>query len=147
AGEQADVVIMSGAAIDALEQQGGALPGSRRDVCRIAVGVAVREGAPLPDISTPEAFRQTLLTARSITATDPAAGGSAGIYLVQLLERMGILDEFKQKAKLWGTGRAVIETLAKGEAELGITFISELLLIDGLKVVGPLPKEIGFSMG
>ena len=60
---------------------------------------------------------------------------------------MGILEEFKQKAKLWGTGRAVIETLAKGDAELGITFISELLLIDGLKVVGPLPKEIGFSMG
>lgn len=147
AGEQADVIIMSGAAVDALEQEGGALPGSRRDVCRTAVGVAVREGTPLPDISTPEAFRRTLLTAHSITATDPVAGGSAGIYLVQLLERMGILGEFKQKARLWRTGRAVIETLAKGEAELGITFISELLLIDGLKVVGPLRKEIGFSMG
>jgi len=147
AGEQADVIIMSGAAIDALEGEGGALPGSRRDVCRTAVGLAMREGAPLPDISTLEAFKRALLAARSITATDPAAGGSAGIYLVQLLERMGILEEFKQKAKLWGTGRAVIETLAKGEADLGITFISELLLIDGLKVVGPLPKEIGFSMG
>ena len=147
AGEQADVIIMSGAAIDALEQQGGALPGSRRDVCRTEVGMAVREGTSVPDISTPEAFKRTLLAARSITATDPAAGGSAGIHLVQSLERMGILGEFKQKAKLWGTGRAVIETLAKGDAELGITFISELLLIDGLKVVGALPKEIGFSMG
>jgi molybdate transport system substrate-binding protein len=83
AGEQADVIIMSSAAIDGLEQEGGALPGSRRDVCRTTVGVAVREGTPLPDISTPKAFKHTLLTARSITATDPAAGGSAGIYLVQ----------------------------------------------------------------
>lgn len=140
AGEHADLVIMSPAATAAMEKDGAAIRGSAVNICQAEAGIGVRAGAPRPDIATPDAFRRALIAARAITATDPKAGGTAGVHFAKLLERMGIADEVKAKLMLWDTGRAVIDTIASGKAELGITFISELMLDQRIAVVGPLPQ-------
>jgi molybdate transport system substrate-binding protein len=142
AGEHADLVIMSPATIAAMEKDGEALARSVANICQAEAGIGVRAGAPLPDIVTPDAFRHALIAARAITATDPKAGGTAGVHFAKLLERMGIADEVKKKLMLWDTGRAVIETIATGKAELGITFISELMLDERIAVAGALPPEM-----
>jgi molybdate transport system substrate-binding protein len=118
---------------------------SRADLGRAETGLAVREGAPSPDISTLPAFKQTLLGLRSIAVTDPQAGGSSGIYMARVFQDMGIADEMKKKSVLKTGGRQVAEAIASGEAEAGITFLSEVLPIKGTKAVGPLPKEIAFT--
>src|SRR5579872_5106398 len=104
AGEKADLAILSAAAIDALEKTGLFVPGSRTDVGRTVTGVAVREGAPLPDISTVEAFKKALLAARKVSYTDPKAGGSSGNFFAGLLERLGIAEAVNAKAVLLGRG-------------------------------------------
>ena len=142
AGEEADVIIMSGAAIDALEREGGALPGSRRDVCRTAVGVAVREGTRLPDISTPEAFKRTLIAARSVAYTDPREGGTSSIYMLGLLDRFGITDVVAKKAVLANGGREAVEKVASGEAEIAVTLISEIVPVNGARLAGPVPQAL-----
>jgi molybdate transport system substrate-binding protein len=139
AGEHADLVIMSPPTIAAMEKNGTALKGSAANICQAEAGIGVRAGAPLPDIATPDAFARALLAARAITATDPKAGGTAGVHFAKLLERMGIAGDVEAKLMLWDTGRAVIETIATGKAELGITFISELMLDRRIAVAGPLP--------
>ena len=102
----------------------------------------VREGGCQPDISTPEAFKQALLKARSVAYTDPKAGGSGGIMFSALLQRLGIADEIKKKAFLGKGGHDVAKSIVEGWAELGATFISEVLPVKGTKVVGPLPREL-----
>jgi len=102
----------------------------------------VREGACQPDISTPEAFKQALLKARSVAYTDPKAGGSGGIMFSVLLQRLDIADEIKKKAFLGKGGHDVAKSIVEGRAELGATFISEVLPVKGTKVVGPLPREL-----
>jgi molybdate transport system substrate-binding protein len=146
-GEKTDVIILSDPAIEALEKTGAFVAESRASLGRATTGVAMRAGASAPDISTPDAFKQTLLRARSVAATDPAAGGSSGIYFAGLLERLGIAADVNRKAVLRPTGRNVAEAVARGEAELGITFISEFLPIKGTQVVGPLPAEMQFTNG
>jgi molybdate transport system substrate-binding protein len=107
----------------------------------------VRDGMLMPDISTVDAFKRALLNAQSIGATDPAHGGSSGIYLVDLLKKLGIHDAVKGKMVLGKNGREVGLAVARGDAELGITFTSEFVPLEGVRVVGPLPKEIGFVNG
>ena len=97
----------------------------------------------VPDVATPETFKQALVAARSVAYTNPAAGGTAGIYMAGLLEKLGIADEVKKKALLQASGPAVAEAVASGTAEIGISFTSELLPKQGVKVVGPLPQSIG----
>ena len=143
-GEQTDVIVLSGQAIDAVEKEGRTVPGSRTDLGTAAVGVAIRDGMMMPNIATPDAFKRAMLAAQSIGATDPAHGGSSGIWLVGLFERLGIAGEVKDKMVLGKTGRDVGAAVATGRAELGITFTSEFVPIEGVRVVGPLPKEIGF---
>ena len=104
AGEQADLVILSKSAIDALEKTGLFVAGSRTDVGRTVTGVVVRDGAAVPDISTPEAFKQALLTAKSVAYTDPKAGGSGGIMFVAMLEKLGLADAVNKKAVLTNRG-------------------------------------------
>jgi molybdate transport system substrate-binding protein len=146
-GEKTDVIILSDTAIDALEKSGAFVADSRASLGSATTGVAVREGASLPDISTPDAFKQALLRARSVAATDPAAGGSSGIYLAGLLQRLGIAADVARKTVLCTTGRKVAEAVARGDAELGITFTSEFVPIRGTKVVGPLPASMQFTNG
>jgi molybdate transport system substrate-binding protein len=141
AGESFDVVILTPPAIDQLAQSGKVAPGSAVRLARVAIGVAVRQGAPLPDIATVAAFEKTLLAARKVAYIDPTAGGSSGIYLAQLFERLGIADKIKPKAVLV-PGGLVAEHVADGEADLGIHQISEILAVPGATLVGPIPAEI-----
>ena len=120
-----------------------ARPGSRAELGRGTAGVAVRAGAPVPDIATPEAVKQTMLAARSIAYPDPAGGGTAGVYFAGLMERFGIAEEVKKKALLQNRGYEIAAAVADGSADIGVTFISELLPNKDLKVVGPFPPAIG----
>jgi molybdate transport system substrate-binding protein len=138
-GETADLVILSESIIADLEKLGLFVPGSVTDLGRTVTGVAIREGAPLPDISTPEAFKQALLKAKTVAYTDPKAGGSGGIMFAAILERLGIADAVNKKAVLGKRGTEVAQSIAEGRAEIGTTFISEVLPVKGVKVVGPLP--------
>jgi molybdate transport system substrate-binding protein len=141
AGENFDLAILTPAAINALADKGRLAAGSRKDLARVGIGVVVKEGAAKPDISTDEAFKKALLDAQSIAYIDPAAGGSSGIYVARMLEKLGIAGEMKGKSRLI-PGGAVAERIAKGEAELGIHQISEILPVKGVTLVGPLPADL-----
>ena len=141
-GEVSDLVVLSESAIAELAKLGLVVPGSSADLGRTVTGVIVREGTPEPDISTPDAFKQALLEARSVAYTDPKAGGSGGIMFSALLQKLGIADEVNKKAVLGKGGHDVAVLIAEGRAELGTTFISEVLPVRGAKVVGPLPGHL-----
>jgi len=140
-GETFDLAILTPAAVDALASKGKLVAGSRANLARVGIGVVVKEGAPKPDIGSLAAFKQALLAAKSVAYIDPAAGGSSGIYVAGLLDKLGIAAEVKPKAKLI-PGGAVAEHVARGEAELGIHQISEILPVKGVTLVGPLPADI-----
>jgi len=140
-GEAFDVAIITPAIIDGLIASGSVAAGSRVNVATVAVGVVVKEGAAKPDISTVDAFKRALLSAKSVAYIDPASGGSSGIYIDKLLERLGIASEVRPKAKL-KKGGYVADLIVSGEAELGLHQISEIVPVKGAVLVGPLPKEI-----
>src|SRR5215218_2037646 len=146
-GEKTDVIILSAPAIEALDKEGRVAKGSRADLGRASCGVAVRDGMMMPNISTVEGFKRMLKFAVSIAANDPAHGGSSGIYLADLLKRMGLYEEVHPKLKLYKTGRDCALALVHGDAEVGITFTSEFIAVPGTRVVGPFPKEIGYVNG
>ena len=102
----------------------------------------MREGTHIPDISTPDAFKQALLTAGSVAYTDPKAGGSGGIIFAALLQKLGIADAINKKAVLGKGGHDVAVVVAEGRAEIGTTFISEVLPVKGVRIVGTLPGEL-----
>jgi molybdate transport system substrate-binding protein len=139
--EDFDVAILTPDAIDALAKEGRIVPGSRADLAKTGIGVVVKAGAPLPDISNDAAFKQALLAAKSVAFIDPKAGGSSGIYVEGLLARLGIAEEINAKAVLV-YGGAVADHIADGEAEIGIHQISEILPVAGTTLVGPLPPDI-----
>ena len=140
-GEAFDLAVLTPKAVDDLAKAGKFAPGSRANLARVGVGVVVKDGTPKPDIGSVAAFKQALLAAKSVAYIDPAAGGSSGIYVAGLLDKLGVASEVKPKAKLI-PGGAVAEHVAKGEAELGIHQISEILPVKGVTLVGPLPAEI-----
>jgi len=140
-GEAFDVGLLTPEAVDKLTEKGRFVPASRTSIARVGVGVVVKEGTPLPDIGTVAAFRQALLDAKSVAYIDPHAGGSSGIYVAGLLEKMGIAREVNAKAKLIHGG-AVATHIANDVAELGVHQISEILPVKGIVLVGPLPQEI-----
>jgi len=140
-GEAFDVAVLTPAAVDDLAKKGKIADGSKTALARVGVGVMVKAGAPAPDISTVEAFKRALLQAKSVAYIDPASGGSSGIYLASLFEKLGIANAVKPKAKL-KQGGYVAELIVSGEAELGIHQISEILPVKGVTLVGPLPAEI-----
>jgi molybdate transport system substrate-binding protein len=142
AGETADVLILGQPAMEKMDQQGLFVAGTRTDVSRVSIGVAVREGATAPDISTADAFKATLLGARAIALTDASVGGTAAAYLPQMFQRMGIADEMARKSLPQQNGAAVAERVASGEADLGITLIPEFLPTKGARVIGKLPAVL-----
>ena len=142
-GETADVVISGKPAIDALEKAGRLAPKSRADIATVRIGVTVREGAAAPNISTPEAFRQALVDARAIAFSDPAVGGSAGVYLARMFTELGLADAIKQKGVPQQNGGEVARRVAEGKADIGMTLIAEIVPIAGVRVIGPLPKPLG----
>ena len=140
-GEAFDVAIITPAIVDSLASKGKIAPGSRADLATVGIGVVVKDGAPKPDVGTVEAFRNALLSAKTVAYIDPASGGSSGIYIDKLLERLGIADQIRPKAKL-KKGGYVADLIVSGEAELGLHQISEIVPVKGVALVGPLPKEI-----
>ncbi|MBI3704861.1 MAG: molybdate ABC transporter substrate-binding protein [Rhizobiales bacterium] len=140
-GEAFDVAVITPAVVDELTTKGKLAPGSRVNLASVGVGVVVKEGAAKPDVSTVEAFKRTLLAAKSVAYIDPASGGSSGIYIDKLLEKLGIAEQVRPKAKLKKGGH-VADLIVSGEAELGLHQISEIVPVKGATLVGPLPKEI-----
>jgi molybdate transport system substrate-binding protein len=140
-GESFDVLVLSPKGIDDYIKQGKIVAGSNAKLAKVGVGVMVKEGAPKPDISTVDAFKQALLKARSVGYIDPASGGSSGIYVADLLEKLGIAGEIKPKAKLQKGGH-VSDLVKAGEAEIGIHQNSEIVGQPGVTLVGPLPAPI-----
>jgi molybdate transport system substrate-binding protein len=140
AGEAADLAILIPSVLQTL-QEAGTLSG-RFDLGRVGIGVTIKEGAASPDFSTPEAFKAMLLNARSIALTDPGVGGTAGIYLAGLLERIGIAETIKPKVQWQKNGFFTAQAVANGEAELGMTQMSEIVAVKGAAVAGPLPEPL-----
>ena len=140
-GEAFDLVVLTPGALDELTKAGKIAAGSTARLARVAIGVAVKRGAPLPDISTVAAFQSTLLAARAVAYIDPAAGGSSGIYLTQLFEKMGIADRIKPKAVLVPGGLVALRVV-NDQADIAIHQISEILAVPGAVLVGPIPAEI-----
>jgi len=138
-GAEVDLVIVTEETLPRLERQNLVKRGAK-PIARVGIGVAVNEKAPTPDISTVEAFRRTLLAAKSIVYIDPKVGTS-GKHVAEVLSRLGILDEINRKTVL-GQGGYIVEPVGRGEVELGIHQISEILPVKGVKLVGPLPPEL-----
>lgn len=136
-GERVDLVIMAADSVDELIKLGKIVPGSRVDIATSGIGVAVRAGAPKPDISSAEAFERTLLAAKSIVYSF----GPSGVYLAGLFQRMGIADKLKPKLKQV-KGEPTGAVVARGEAEIGFQQVCELLPVAGIDFLGPLPASI-----
>ncbi len=137
-GETTDLIIGSAAALDELIKAGKIEPASRSDLVKSGVGVAVRAGAPRPDISSREAVKRALLKARSIAYSS----GPSGVYLTGLFERWGIAQQLKPKITQTPPGVAVGDVVARGDAEIGFQQVSELLPVAGIDYIGPLPPDI-----
>lgn len=139
-GEAFDVVVLTPDAVAQLEGAGRTVPGSAVPLARVGIGVAVKAGALVPDIATPAAFTQALLDARAVAYIDPASGGSSGIYLSRLFERLGIAGRIGPRAVLV-PGGLVAARVVSGEADLALHQISEILAVPGAVLVGPVPAE------
>lgn len=139
--EQADVLVMPAGELVAYEREGDVVPGTRRDLGVSAMGAAVRKGDSVPDISSPEALRRTLLAARSVAYTDPTLGSSGRHFDESVLPALGIRDAVRAKAVL-GKGGSAAELVAKGEAEIAFQNVTELLSVPGATVIGLLPAEL-----
>jgi molybdate transport system substrate-binding protein len=141
-GEAADVIILSDTLIAALAKEGRVAATTVRPVGRVGIMLAVRDGAPAPDISTPELFKQALLSARAIACSDPAIGGSAGTHFAALLQRFGIEDAVRDKLLKCASGVKTAEAVASGEADFGITLLPEMLPVKGVYPAAPLPDAL-----
>ena len=143
AGEPADIVILTAALIDELTAKDWVVPGPRGDLGRVGTGVAVRAGAPLPNVSNIPALRGNMLAATCIVCPDPAVA-TAGKVVMAVLERLGIADEVRPRMRYFPNGYAAMGALASGSGalELGITQITEILANKGVTRAGPLPHEL-----
>jgi molybdate transport system substrate-binding protein len=140
-GEAADIVISSVPMIDRLQAQGKVVAGDRVIIAKVGVGAFVRKGSAKPDISSVDAFKHSMLAARSIAYPDPAGGGASGIYVASLLERLGIAAEMKSKTQLSTLG-TLYASVASGEVEIGFNQVSEILPQPTVELAGPLPPAI-----
>jgi molybdate transport system substrate-binding protein len=137
-GEPFDLAVLVNFQTDELIRTGKLLADTRVDLMKAGIGVAVRRGAPIPDIGTVEAFKQTLLSAKSITYLKE---GASTIYLDQLFKRLGIAEQLREKTVKPDT-ESVSEKVAAGEVELGIIVIPNILSVPGAQLVGPIPEEV-----
>jgi len=138
AGEVFDAVILASDSLEELVDTSKVMAGSTSDVARSLVGVAVKAGAPKPDISSTDAVKKTLAAAKAVAISS----GPSGVYLNGLFERLGIMADLKPKLKIAPPGSNVGEMVAKGEGELGFQQVSELLHYPGIQYLGPLPADI-----
>lgn len=140
-GEAFDVIVLTPGALKQYADKGRVLPASVATLAKVGIGLAVKAGAPVPEMKTVEQFKKILLDAQKVAYIDPAAGGSSGIYLTGLFQKMGITDQIKPKAVLVNGG-LVATKLVSNEADVAVHQISEILPVAGVTLVGPLPDEI-----
>ena len=136
-----DVVVLPRQVMMSVEKSGAFRPGSLTNLARVGIGVAVQAGAPVPDISTVDALKQMLLNAKSIAHPDPKGGGFTGAHIDRMFEQLGIADAVRPKVKHGYAFTGGVASIAKGDAEIGIFNISEIVPIQGVRLVGPLPAE------
>lgn len=147
-GEQVDVVMINRSFIESLETDGRVIAGSVAHVARSVAAVAVRKGEAKPDISSAEAFKRMLLSAKSVARPPPSVGGSSAYHIVKVLDRLGITDEVNSKSVMVAAGQAgqVAESsgdaLAKGMAEIALHQLQELMAVPDIEIVGPFPGEL-----
>ena len=142
-GEPVDVIILTGALIDELVSSGHIVSGSRRDLGTVGTGVAVRAGTPLPDLSEVRKLRENLLAATKVVCPDPATA-TAGKAVMQLLDKLGIVEQVRPRMQYFPNGYAAMRWLAesRGTLEIGITQATEILPNPGVTYAGPLPGEL-----
>ncbi|GEP61575.1 hypothetical protein RSO01_87410 [Reyranella soli] len=128
--------------IEQLQPHGKVVGGDRTIIAKVGVGAFVRKGTAKPDISSADAFKRSMLAARSIAYPDPAGGGASGIYVASLLERLGIAGEMKPKTRLLPPTEALYGSVARGDVEIGFNQISEILAQPTVDLAGPLPSAI-----
>ena len=145
-GERGDVVITTAGMLADLAQSGKVAAPSIRPLGSMGVGVTTRAGSPLPDVKTVAAFKASMLAARSITFADPAFGGQSGIHVARVFEQLGIAQELKPKLQLRPGAPEAFKEVARGEIEIGLGQISEILANQDLVLIGPLPAEIQSSV-
>jgi molybdate transport system substrate-binding protein len=143
-GKPGDVAIVSSKGIKDLEVRGRIAAGSAVPIADSTIGVAVAKGAAKPDISTPESFKRAMLAAKSIACSKPVGGGQSGVHLAKVFEQLGITAEMQAKSKYGAGGAAGLAGLVvlRGEAEIGIQQMAELMAVAGIDIVGPLPREL-----
>jgi molybdate transport system substrate-binding protein len=139
AGETADLLILNRAGMDTMIREGRVAAGSETTLASSPAAIAVRAGAPRPDISTAEALKQTLLAARAISYSDPAAGGASGIHFAKVLQQMGIADAINAKNRFPPPGGLCARFLPTGDVDIAIQQMPELKQVGGIDIVGPLP--------
>jgi molybdate transport system substrate-binding protein len=143
-GAAADVAIVSGNGVKDLVARGRLGAGTTMHIADSIIGVAVGKGAPKPDISTAEAFKRAVLAAKSIACSKPVGGGQSGAHLAKVFEQLGIAEQMRPKSKYGAGGAAGLAGLVvlRGEAEIGIQQMAELMAVAGIDIVGPLPREL-----
>ena len=146
AGEQADALILIKSNIETLQKEGKIAPGTDTLFAKSIFAVGVKTGAPKPDISTTEAFKNSLLAAKGISYSNPASGGASGVYIAKQIDKMGITEQLKGKTKFPPSGGMSGTLLVSGEADLAIQSKPELLSVGGVEVVGPLPGDMAFTV-
>jgi molybdate transport system substrate-binding protein len=146
AGEQADALILIKGNVETLLKDGKIAPGTDSLFAQSIFAVGVKDGAPKPDISRPEAFKKSLLAAKGISYTDPTAGGASGVYIAKQIERMGITEQLKNKTKHPASGGFSGSLLVNGEADIALNSKPELLSVPGVEVVGPLPGDMAVTV-
>ena len=138
AGEQYDLVVISSTEMEELIRQGKIVAGSRVDLAKSGIGIAVRKGAPRPDVSTADALKKALLAAKTVGYTS----GPSGVYMGSLVERMGIEAEVKAKFRSVPSGGTIGTIVASGDCDIGFQQVSELIHIPGIDYIGPLPADV-----
>ncbi|MEI7672779.1 MAG: substrate-binding domain-containing protein [Deltaproteobacteria bacterium] len=144
-GEKSDVVMLSNAALDTLQGKNLIVVDSRLNLGSVAIALAVQKGASIPDISTPEALKKTLLGAKSVSYADPARGATAGTHFAKVLDQLGIRDRIADRTTIIPFGVEVIQAVADGRVELGVSQSSEISLHPGVSLVGPLPEPFALT--
>ena len=142
-GDVPDVLVVSRASIDSLTKDGKIAAGSDATLAKSVFAIAVKRGAPKPDISSADALKTALLAARAVGYTDPAAGGASGVHFAKVLERLGIAADIKAKSKFPPPAGFVGTLLISGEVDIAIQSKPELASTEGVEIVGPLPGDLG----
>lgn len=141
-GQHADLIIASAPLMAELEKTGKMTPGSRVDLGRIGLGVVIRDGAAAPNLSSADAFKQTLLNVKSIAFTDPKLGGTSTTYLMKVAEGLGIYEQVMRKGVFATGGNDAAAKVASGDADIAIVLISEIGEAKGAKLAAPFPEAI-----